>query len=193
MRRTDSFEKTLMLGMIEGGRRRGQQRMRLLDGITDSVDISLSKSRSKSYNLTWNNWWFKTGKGVCQGCILSTYLFNLCAEYIMWNARLPCPSLSPRVSSDSCPLSWWCYLTISSSETLFSFCLWYFPASGSFTMSPFPGLFPETNSSVILRSLQREKIRMETGNSIPINSEWYSIWLKLPLHHDCTFWVPLVL
>ena len=40
---TDSFEKTLMLGKIEGGRRSGRQRMRLLDGITDSMDISLSK------------------------------------------------------------------------------------------------------------------------------------------------------
>ena len=43
MRRTDSLEKTLMLGKIEGGRRRGRQRMRLLDGITDSMDVSLSK------------------------------------------------------------------------------------------------------------------------------------------------------
>ena len=43
MGRTDSLEKTLMLGKIEGGRRRGQQRMRRLDGITDSMDMSLSK------------------------------------------------------------------------------------------------------------------------------------------------------
>ena len=43
MRRADIFAKTLMLGMIEGGRRRGQQRMRWLDGITDLVDMSLSK------------------------------------------------------------------------------------------------------------------------------------------------------
>ena len=43
MHRTDSFEKTLMLGKIESGRRRGRQMMRMLDGITDSVDMSLSK------------------------------------------------------------------------------------------------------------------------------------------------------
>ena len=43
MQRTDSFEKTVMLGKIEGGRRRGRQRMRWLDGITDLIDMSLSK------------------------------------------------------------------------------------------------------------------------------------------------------
>ena len=45
MQRTDSFEKTLMLGKIESKRRRGQQMMRRLDGVTDSMDMSLSKLR----------------------------------------------------------------------------------------------------------------------------------------------------
>ena len=51
------------------------------------------------------------------------------------HTRLPCPSLSPRVCSDSCPSSWWCHPTISSSVTPFSSWLQSFPASGSFPMS----------------------------------------------------------
>ena len=51
------------------------------------------------------------------------------------HTRLPCPSLSPRVCSNSCPLSQWFYLTIYSSVAPFSFCLQSFPASGSLLMS----------------------------------------------------------
>ena len=59
---------------------------------------------------------------------------------ILWphrlqHTRLLCPPLSPGVYSDSCPLSWWCYLNISSSVAPFSVCLQSFPASGSFPVS----------------------------------------------------------
>ena len=70
---------------------------------------------------------------------------NSLQPHRLQHTRLLCPSLSPGVCSDTCPLSRWCYLTISSSAAPFSFCLHSFPTSGSFRMS---GLFASRCQSI---------------------------------------------
>ena len=74
-----------------------------------------------------------------------------------WNARLPCPSLFAWVCSNSCPLSQWCYTTISSSATPFS-CPQSFPASGSFPMSQFASddqsIWASASASVLPMNIQ---------------------------------------
>ena len=80
------------------------------------------------------------------------------------HARLPCPSLSPRICSNWCSLHWWCHLTISSSVTPFSSCPQYFPGPGSFAMS---WLFASSGQSIRVSALV-----------FPINIQgWFSLGL----------------
>ena len=90
------------------------------------------------------------------------------------NARLPCPSLSPRHCSNSCPLSRWCYLTISSSAVLFSFCLQSFPISGSFPISQF---FPSGGQSIGTSALASvfPSIRV-FSNGLALRIRWPKYW-----------------
>ena len=82
--------------------------------------------------------WFWTGSTGHKGH--SVQFSHSVVSESLWphglqHARLPCPSPTPRAYSNSCPLSWWCHPTISSSVVPFSFCLQSFPVSGSFPMS----------------------------------------------------------
>ena len=90
-----------------------------------------------SHTPTWWYWHFKLSGWFISGVVVVQSLSHVQLFAAPWNAahRLPCPSLSPRVCSNSCPLGWWCHPTISSSVTLFSSCPQPFLASDSFPMN----------------------------------------------------------
>ena len=101
---------------------------------------------------------------------------------------LLCPSLFPRVCSNSCPLSWWWYLTFSSSSTLFSFCLQSLPAWGSFPMSWFftsSGQRTGTFDSLVAQMVKNPPVEWETqvkslGQEAPWRREWQPTAIFLP-------------
>ena len=93
-------------------------------------------------------------------------MFNSLWPHGLQHARLPCPSPTPGVYSDSCLSSWWCHPTISSSVDPFSFCLQSFPESGSFPMSQF---FPSGGQSIRVPA-STSVLPMNTQDGFPL--EW---------------------
>ena len=82
--------------------------------------------------------WLSTGTLIPYSVQFSrSVVYDSLGPHGLYNARLPCPSATPRVYSNSCPLSQWCHAVISSSVVPFSSCPQSFPASGSFPMSQF--------------------------------------------------------
>ena len=91
------------------------------------------------------------------------------------HARPPCPSPTPRIYSNSCPLTWWCHPTISFSVIPFSFCLQSFPASGSFQMSQF---FPSGGQSIAV-SASTSVLPMNSRDWSPLGwTSWISLQIK---------------
>ena len=98
----------------------------------------------------------KVGRAPVPSCSVTKSCPILCDPVDLQHDRLLCPPLSPRVCSNSCPLSWWCYLTISFSASLFS-CPQSFPASGSFPVNP-------------LFALRGQSIEASASTSVPSRS-----------------------
>ena len=126
---------------------------------------------------------------------------QLCDPMDCSTTRPPCPSLIPRACSDSCPLSQWCYPTISSSVALFSFCLQFFPASGSFPMSQLftsggQSMGASASVSVLPVSIQGWFPLRLTGlvsllSKVAFVKHYARLWDKLcPLSH-LIFWATL--
>ena len=116
-----------------------QYRQHFLKGGMCSFHQIVIKDKQQECPDIWTGFFYKVSQGVefCSFCCRSVAKScpTLCEPMNCSNSRLPCPSLSPEVCSNSCPLSWWCHSTISSSVAFFSSCPQSFPATGSFPMS----------------------------------------------------------
>ena len=107
--------------------------------------------------------------------VQSLSLSNSLRPYGLQHTRLPCPSPAPRAYSNSCPSSWWCYPTISSSAIPFFSCLQSYPASGSFPMSQF---FSSGGQSIGV-SASTSVLPMKIQDWLPLGwTSWISLQSK---------------
>ena len=125
-----------------------------------SKSISLLQKELNSYLIT-----VSCGKFQFSRSIVS----NSLRPQGLQHSRLPCPSTTPRVYLNSCPLTWWCHQTISSSVIPFSSCLQSFPASGSFLMSQ---LFASGGQSIRVSASASISPSNEYSGLIPFRIDW---------------------
>ena len=127
------------------------------------TDVVFHKPTSRLIPQTWlpiHSFFFFLMLLLFSRSVVSDFLWPRGLQH----ARLPCPSPSPGVCSDLCPLSRWCHPTISSSVTLFSSCLESFPASGSFPVSQ---LFASGGQSIRASG---------SATVLPVNSQDWLVW-----------------
>ena len=120
----------------------------------------------------WRTWGQKRGFCVQFSC---SGMSNSLQPHGLQHTRPPCPSPTPGVYSNSCPLNWWCYSTISSSVIPYSFCLQSFPVSGSFQMSQF---FASGGQSIRV-SASKSVLPMNVQDWFPLRwTGWISLQSK---------------
>ena len=129
--------------------------------------IEKEESLAQVGMLVFNTW------GTCYFCSVGQLYPALWDPCGLQHSRISCLSSSPRACSNSCPLSWWCHPTISSSAASFSFCLQSFPASGSFPMSR---LFTSGGQSTEASA---------SASVLPMNTQgWFPLGLTLSFRLD---------
>ena len=132
-------------------------------------------------DFPWSKWCFKIYPGIMFNFTVESVQFSCSVmssslqPHGLQHTRPPCPSPTPRVYSHSCPLSWWCHPTISSSVIPFSSCSQFFSASGCFQMSQ---LFASGGQSIGV-SASRSILPMNTQDSSPLGwTDWISLQSK---------------
>jgi len=130
------------------------------------------------YNITYM-WNLKNEMWICINSVAQSWL--TLQPHGLQHAGLPCLSPSPGAYSNSCPLSWWCHPTISSSVIPFSSCLQSFPASGSFPMNRFFAWDGQSIGPTASMNIEKKVLPMNIHDWFPLGwTGWISLQSKEP-------------